>query len=150
MRRLRCGICFACPASESQSIPGCMYKRWGVGGCFLSCTRQGKANVYWQGGPRRCGCGWLPNGQQAAMKQVLCSADDKLSNSLPTTSHVGRDKAGPLWPLPTKRRAQSHGRAALGASSKQQQQQQIRRAGLRAIEPPVVMLGTSRGMTSVV
>lgn len=62
----------------------------------------------------------LPNGQQAAMKQVLCSADDKLSNSLPTTSHVGRDKARPLWLLllPTKRRAQSHGRAALGASSR--------------------------------
>ncbi|KAM0707573.1 hypothetical protein Q7P35_004218 [Cladosporium inversicolor] len=62
--------------------------------------------------------GVVPNGQQAAAtKQVLCSADDKLSNSLPTTSHVGRNKARPLW-LPTKRRAQSHGRAALGASSR--------------------------------
>lgn len=79
--------------------------------------QQGKANVSTGKAVLACCVGVMPNGQRAAMKQVLCSADDKLSNSLPTTSHVGRDKARPLWPLPTKRRAQSHGRAALGASS---------------------------------
>lgn len=52
------------------------------------------------------------------------------------------DKASALW-LPTKQSAQSHGRAALGASGRSERRS-------RAIAPLLVMLGTSRGITSVV
>lgn len=82
-----------------------------------------------------CCVGVMPSGQRAAMKQVLCSADDKLSNSLPTTSHVGRDKARPLWPSANK------ATRAISRPGSAGRQQQIRRAGLRAIEPPVVIAG---------
>ena len=80
------------------------------------------------------------------MKQVLCSADDKLSNSLPTTSHVGRTKQGLCGCQQSDARNLTAGQrwapAAAAAADPQ--------AGSRAIEPPVVMLGTSRGITSVV
>jgi len=76
------------------------------------------------------------------MKQVLCSADDKLSNSLPTTSHVGRTKQGLCGCQQSDARNLTAGQRWAPAANPQ--------AGSRAIEPRMVMLGTSRGITSVV